>query len=308
LPSATAGKGQTVAIVDANDDPRAEADLRVYRSKFGLPACTTANRCFEKVDQYGGMNYPSADQGWSGEVSLDLDMVSAICPNCHILLVEANSASFDDLGASVNTAVRLGAKEISNSYGAQEDSQSTQQFAHDYNHSGVIITASAGDDGYGVELPSSFKTVVAVGGTSLSRESNTRGWTEVVWSGTGSGCSRYVSKPTWQQDQGCSRRTVADVAAVADPATGVAVYDTYGAPGWEVFGGTSASSPIIASIYALAGNAAKVGPAYLYSHAKNLNPVVEGSNGICAPAYLCTAGVGYNGPAGLGTPHGIGAF
>src|SRR6266516_3667175 len=308
LPSATAGKGQTIAIVDAYDDPNAESDLAVYRSTFGLPACTTANRCFKKVDQRGGKHYPTADQGWTGEISLDLDMVSATCPNCHILLVEARSASFDDLGAAVNTAVRLGAKVISNSYGAQEDGQSVQQFARYYNHPGVIITASAGDNGYGVELPAAFQSVVAIGGTSLSRANNTRGWTEAVWNGTGSGCSWYVNKPTWQQDQGCPRRTAVDVSAVADPATGDAVYNTYGGTGWAVFGGTSASSPIIASTYALAGNAAKTDLAHLYSHAANLNPVVEGSNGTCTPTYLCTAGPGYNCPTGLGTPNGTGAF
>ncbi len=308
LPSTTAGKGQTVAIVDAYDNPRAETDMKIYRSTFGLPVCTTANGCFRKVDQRGGKRYPRADQGWAGEIALDLDMVSAICRNCHILLVEANSPSFDNLGTAVNIAVRLGANTISNSYGGQEDSQSAQTSARYYRHTGVIITASSGDDGYGVELPAAFQGVVAVGGTSLMRAGNARGWTEVAWNGTGSGCSRYVSKPAWQQDSGCPNRTVADVSAVADPATGVAVYHTYGGNGWNVFGGTSASSPIIASTYALAGNAKTVDSSYLYSHAANLNPVTQGSNGTCIPGYLCTAGPGYNGPTGLGTPNGIGAF
>jgi subtilase family serine protease len=308
LPSTTAGSGQTVAIVDANDDPNAEKDMATYRSTFGLPACRTSNGCFKKVDQNGGTRYPQADQGWSGEISLDLDMVSAVCPNCHILLVEANTASFSDLGAAVNTAVRLKANAISNSYGASEDGQTVQYAASYYNHPGVVITASAGDNGYGVELPASFKTVVAVGGTSLSRASNSRGWTESAWNGTGSGCSQYVSKPQWQVDRGCNMRTVSDVSAIADPATGVAVYNTYGGYGWAVFGGTSASSPIIASTYALAGNASKVGASYLYSHTASLNPVTSGSNGYCNVSYLCNAGVGYNGPTGLGTPDGVGAF
>lgn len=308
LPSVTAGSGQTVAIVDANDDPNAEKDMAVYRSTFGLPACRTSNGCFRKVDQNGGTRYPQPDQGWSGEIALDLDMVSAICPNCHILLIEANTASFGDLGASVNTAVRLHANAISNSYGAPEDGQTIQYAASYYNHPGVIITASAGDNGYGVELPAAFKTVVAVGGTSLSRASNSRGWTESAWNGTGSGCSQYVSKPQWQADRGCNTRTVGDVSAIADPATGVAVYNTYGGYGWAVFGGTSASSPIIASTYALAGNASKVSASYLYSHTASLNPVTSGSNGYCNVPYLCNAGVGYNGPTGLGTPNGLGAF
>ncbi len=308
LPSATAGKGQTVAIVDAYDDPNAEADMRVYRSTFGLPACTKANHCFTKVNQNGSTHYPRADQGWSGEIALDLDMTSAICPNCHILLVEASSSSFNDLGTAVTTAVRLGAKVVSNSYGGQEDGQSAQSIASYYNHPGAIITASAGDSGYGVQLPAAFHSVVAVGGTSLNRAGNARGWSEAVWNGSGSGCSQYISKPSWQQDQGCSNRTVADVSAVADPSTGVAVYITYGGSGWAVYGGTSASSPIIASTFALAGNATKINASYLYSHKANLNPVLAGSNGSCNPTYLCTGGSGYNGPAGLGTPKGTGAF
>ena len=310
LPSATRGKGQTVAIIDAYDDPKAEADLAVYRSAFGLAPCTMANHCFKKVDEHGGTYYPAAEQSWAGEVALDLDMVSAICPECHILLVEASSASFYDLGNSVNTAVRLRANVVSNSYGTLEDADSVKSAAHYYEHPGVVITASAGDQGYGVQLPAAFKNVIAVGGTSLSRASNPRGWTESVWSGTGSGCSQYVSKAGWQKDKGCSKRSVTDVSAVADPATGVAVYNTYGGSGWGVFGGTSASAPIIAGIYALAGNAAKANSSYLYSHSSNLNPITDGSsNGTCTPGYLCQAiAGGYNGPTGLGTPNGLGAF
>ncbi|MBV9616605.1 MAG: peptidase S8 [Ktedonobacteraceae bacterium] len=309
LPSATAGKGQTIAIVDANDDPNAEKDLAAYRSTFGLPACTTANGCFKKVDQDGGKHYPQADSGWAGEISLDLDMVSAIAPNSHILLVEANNASFSDLGRAVNTAVRLGAKEVSNSYGGNEDPLDALLMAHYYNHPGVAITASAGDSGYGVQLPAAYNTVIAVGGTSLSRANNARGWTESAWNGSGSGCSQYVSKPTWQKDSGCKKRTVADVSAIADPNTGVAVYNTYQSGGdWFVYGGTSASSPIIASVYALAGNASKVNGSYLYSHTANLNDVTNGKNGTCKTRYLCTSGKGYDGPTGLGTPDGTGAF
>lgn len=309
LPSDTKGKGQTIAIVDAYDDPKAEADLAVYRAMFGLPPCTTGNGCFKKVDEYGKKHYPNADEGWSGEIALDLDMVSAICPNCHIMLVEANGASFDDLGRSVNSAVRLKANIVSNSYGAFEDAETVKSAAHYYKHPGTIITASAGDNGYGVQVPAAFSNVIAVGGTSLSRASNERGWAEAVWSGTGSGCSQYVGKPGWQRDKGCRKRSVTDVSAVADPATGVAVYNTYGSYGWGVFGGTSASAPIIAGVYALAGNAAKVNSSYLYSHSSYLNPVTVGSNGTCSPGYLCTAAIGgYNGPTGLGTPKGIKAF
>ncbi len=313
LPSATAGQGQTVAIVDAYDDPNAESDLAVYRSQFNLPPCTTDNGCFKKVDENGGTNYPPQDSGWDGEISLDLDMVSAICPNCHILLVEASSANFSDLAASVNTAAKLGANAISNSYGGNEDSSETT-YASAYDHPGIAITASTGDSGYGTAAPSVFSTVIAVGGTSLYQDSSSsRGWSEQAWSEGGSGCSQYIAKPSWQTDSGCSMRTVADVAAVADPNTGVAVYDSVpdqGQSGWMVFGGTSVSSPIIASVYALAGNAQSLnidGASYIYSHTSDLNNITTGSNGDCGN-YLCNAGPGYNGPTGWGTPNGVGAF
>jgi subtilase family serine protease len=310
LPSATAGKGQTIAIVDAYDDPNAEKDLAIYRKTFGLPACTTANGCFKKVDEGGGKSYPAVDSSWASEIALDLDMVSAIAPNSHILLVEANSTAFDDLGRAVDTAVHLGVTEVSNSYGGKETASDASSMAHYYNHPGVAITASAGDSGYGVQLPAAYNSVIAVGGTTLSHASSARGWTESAWGGTGSGCSQYISKPAWQKDSGCQNRTVADVSAVADPDTGVAVYDTYENYGsnWDVYGGTSASSPIIAGAYALAGNAARIDGSYLYSHAANLNDVTDGSNGTSQPAYLSTAGAGFDGPTGLGTPDGIGAF
>ncbi|MFF7187682.1 hypothetical protein ACFZAR_21075 [Streptomyces sp. NPDC008222] len=184
------------------------------------------------------------------------------------------------------------------------------------NHPGVAITASSGDSGYGVSWPASFPYVTAVGGTSLSRASNARGWTESSWSGAGSGCSAYEAKPSWQHDSGCARRTVAGVAAVADPNTGVAVYDTYSncgggivCDGWVEVGGTRVSSPIIASVYALAGNTSQVvDGSYPYSHTSALNDVTSGSNGSCGDSYLCTAGPGYDGAAGLGTPNGTSAF
>nr|WP_145797641.1 putative Ig domain-containing protein [Kitasatospora atroaurantiaca] len=314
--SASGGSGATVAIIDANDDPNAESDLAAYRSQYGLPACTTANGCFKKVDQRGGTSYPSADSGWAGEISLDVDMVSAVCPNCHILLVEADSATMENLGTAVNTAVSLGAKYVSNSYGGGESSSDTGYDTSYFNHPGVAITVSSGDSGYGVEYPAASKYVTAVGGTTLSRNSSTRGWTESVWgsssggNGAGSGCSAYDAKPTWQKDTGCSKRTVADVSAVADPATGLAVYQTYGGSGWAVYGGTSASAPIIAAVYALAGTPASgSNPAsYPYSHTGSLFDVTSGANGSCSPAYLCQAAAGYDGPTGLGTPNGTAAF
>ena len=306
LPSTTAGSGQTVAIVDAFDDPTAESDLGQYRSNYGLPPCTTANGCFKKVGQTGStLLLPPPNPDWGLEISLDLDMVSAVCPNCHILLVEANTNLNTDLYASEDTAASLGANAISNSYGGDESSTETTDDVH-FTHPGIAITASTGDNGYGVSYPAASSRVTAVGGTSLTRGGGNRGWTESAWSGAGSGCSAYVAKPSWQTNAGCARRTVADVSAVADPNTGVAVL--FGGL-WFTVGGTSASSPIIASTYALAGNASSVtAGSYPYSHTSGLFDVTSGSNGTCAPAYLCTGGSGYDGPTGLGTPNGVTAF
>jgi subtilase family serine protease len=306
------GIGQTIAIVDAYDDGNAESDLAVYRSQFGLPACTTANGCFRKVDQNGGTNYPRGDAGWAEEISLDLDMASAICPNCKILLVEAKTNSFANLAAAEDRAAALGANVISNSYGGSEfSSETSATYDGHFNHPGRAITVSSGDNGYGVEYPAASRYVTAVGGTSLRRDASLRGWGETVWSGAGSGCSAYEPKPSWQTDTGCARRTVADVAAVADPNTGVSVYDTFRLHpgGWLVFGGTSVSAPIIGSVYALASNTALVNyGSYSYSHTAFLYDVVSGSNGSCGGSYLCTARTGYDGPTGNGTPKGIGAF
>jgi subtilase family serine protease len=313
LPSLTAGAGQVFAIVDAFDDPNAESDLNTYRAQFGLGPCTTANGCFRKVNQDGVQgNYPRSDQGWALEISLDLDMASAACPNCRILLVEAKTNSLANLGAAVNTAVRLGATVVSNSYGGGEFSGEVTSEQSFYDHPGVAVTVSSGDSGFGVEFPAASQFVTAVGGTSLRRAANARGWSETTWSGAGSGCSAFISKPAWQTDAGCARRTVADVSAVADPNTGVSVFDSFGfrgQKGWFVVGGTSASAPLVAGVYALAGNAATFNYAsFPYAHAAFLFDVTSGSNGACSPAYLCTAGAGYDGPTGLGTPDGTGAF
>jgi subtilase family serine protease len=313
LTSANAPSGTTVAIVDAYDDPNAEADLGVYRSQFfpGLPACTTSNGCFKKVNQSGGTKYPRANRGWAEEISLDLDMVSAICPNCKILLVEGTSATFANLSAAEDEAALLGANAISNSYGGSEWSGETFYNSY-YNHPGVAITVSSGDSGYGVQYPAASPYVTAVGGTSLKRDNSTsRGWSETAWSGAGSGCSAYETKPSWQTDAGCLKRTVADVSADADPNNGgVSVYDTYGGVGgWLVFGGTSVASPIIASVYALAGNTSSLDGkfSFPYQNPSALNDITTGSNGTCG-TYLCQAGAGYDGPTGLGTPNGTGGF
>jgi len=311
--STWAWNGQTVAIVDAYDNPNTETDLAAYRSQFGLPACTTANGCFTKINQRGGTTYPAGDTGWGQEIALDLDMASAVCANCRILLVEADTNSYVNLGTAVDTAAARGATAISNSYGGGEFSGETAYEYH-YNHPGTAITVSSGDAGYGVEFPAASRYVTAVGGTTLTRSTTTaRGWTETAWSGAGSGCSAYITKPTWQTDTGCTHRTVADVAAVADPNTGVAVYDSYGSTGganWLVFGGTSVASPVIAGIYALAGNVTALNyGSYPYTHTAALYDITAGSNGRCRrQPYLCTAGPGYDGPTGLGTPNGLAGF
>ncbi|HEX4704206.1 MAG TPA: peptidase S8, partial [Pseudonocardiaceae bacterium] len=270
--------GRTVAIVDAFDNPNAEADLGVYRKQYGLPACTTANLCFHKVNGAGQASpLPAADAGWAEEESLDVDMVSSICPDCRILLVEAAGTDNASLDTAEDTAAHTaGVASVSNSFGGSESSTQTADDPH-FNHPGVAVTASSGDSGFGVLWPASSPFVTAVGGTSLAKAGNARGWTETAWSGAGSGCSTVEAKPAWQHDSGCAKRTVADVSAVADPNTGVAVYDTFntcgsnafcdllielglvqGADGWVQVGGTSASSPIVASVYALAGNTASI--------------------------------------------------
>ncbi|HEY1914395.1 MAG TPA: carboxypeptidase regulatory-like domain-containing protein [Streptosporangiaceae bacterium] len=318
LPSATAGAGQTVAVVDAYDDPDAAADLQIYRKQYGLPACTTASGCFHKVNEKGQQgSYPLADADWAEEESLDVDMVSAICPRCRILLVEATSDSLADLGQAVDTAITLGVKYVSNSYGTPEYSGETASDAY-YDHPGTAITVATGDSGYdngaddAPNWPATSEYVTAVGGTSLARDpSSPRGWSEAAWAGGGSGCSLFEAKPPWQHDSGCgANHMTADVSAVADPNTGVAVYDTFSQPGWGVFGGTSVASPIIASTYALAGPpAAGSYPAsYPYADPSALNDITIGSNGTCTPAYWCTAGPGYDGPTGPGAPDGTAAF
>jgi hypothetical protein len=312
--AAQSGSGETVAIVDAFNDPDAAQDLAVYRSQYGLPACTVQDECLKVVSQTGSTTSlppdPPATEDWTLEESLDLDMVSAICPRCDIDLVEATSDATSDLYAAVDEAVALGAKFVSNSYGGAESSAETSDDSH-FDHPGVVMTAATGDDGYGVQYPAASQYVTAVGGTTLSLASNPRGWTESAWAGTGSGCSAYEPKPAWQIDGGCAKRTVADVSAVADPDTGVYVYDSYGADGgWNVGGGTSAAAPIIAATYALAGTPATGAKpeSYPYAHIPDLFDVTSGSTASCSPSYLCTAQAGYDGPTGLGTPDGITAF
>lgn len=296
--AAAGGSGETVAIVDAYNDPNAESDLGVYRSTFGLPACTTANGCFTQV-----VLGKRSNTGWAEEESLDVDMVSAICPNCHIMLVEAASNSTANLTTAEQYATAH-ANYISNSWSGNESTNtSNDQY---YEVSGKVVTAATGDSGYNTtaQWPAILPGVIGVGGTSLTSISPRF---ETAWSGAGSGCSTVYAKPSFQStiNTGCSMRAQADVSADADPNTGVSVYDTFHESGWLVFGGTSVATPIIASVYALSGNTDNA--TYLYSHESSLYDVTSGSNGSCG-APLCTAGVGWDGPTGEGTPNGTGAF
>ncbi|GIH15278.1 hypothetical protein Raf01_34500 [Rugosimonospora africana] len=312
---ATGGDGMTVAIVDAFDDPTAEADLAAWRTQYGLPACTTANGCFRKVDQRGGTAYPVADAGWAVEISLDLDAVSAVCPACHLLLVESDDNYMNNLGTAVDQAVTQGAQIVSNSYGGSEDPTDLDNDAQYFDHPGTAIVASSGDARYGPQYPAASPYVTSVGGTSLVRDASTsRGWSESVWDshggGPGSGCSQFDAKPAWQSDTGCSMRSIADVSAVADPDTPLAIYDSFQQSGWLTSGGTSLAAPLIAGVYALAGKpgSGEYPVSYAYEQSGALNDVTQGNNGNCSPSYLCTAGPGYDGPTGLGTPNGITAF
>ncbi|BCJ37562.1 hypothetical protein Athai_50650 [Actinocatenispora thailandica] len=309
------GAGMTVAIVDAYGYASAESDLAVFREYYGLPACTAANGCFRKVDQRGGTDFPAEDNGWSIETALDLDAVSSVCPKCNLLLVEGDTANLGDLGEAVDTAVQLGAQVVSNSYGiAPEVPQETQYDAY-YDHPGVAITASTGDTGNLAGWPATSGHVTAVGGTKLVKDTgNARGWAESAWTDGGSGCSPYEPRPDFQQgvETNCpNNRAVADIAADADPSTGIGVYNTH-LNGWAQYGGTSLSAPLVAGMYALAGAATpNTYPAsypYRDAHAaQDLNDVTAGVDGSCGNL-LCQAGTGWDGPTGLGTPNGVAAL
>jgi subtilase family serine protease len=306
----TSGGGRTVAIVDAYGYTNLERDLTTYRNYYGLPACTTANGCLRIIDQNGGTSLPRVDVGWSQEQALDVDAVSATCPDCKIVVVQAKSASFADLGTAVNTAAKQpGVVAISNSYGGSDAPDTT--YGKYYNHPGQAVTASTGDNGYqGGSYPASSSYVTAVGGTTLQMNGNTR-VSETVWNGAGSGCSTYNTAIAGSAafNTGCAKRAMADVSAAADPNTGgLSVYapTSRTASSWSQYGGTSESAPIIASVYALAGGGySNTTP---YAHPGNLNDITSGSNGSCTPSQWCTARAGWDGPTGLGTPNGTGAF
>jgi subtilase family serine protease len=321
LPTSVIGK-HTIAIVDAFNQPNILSDLNVYNAQFGLPAmkkCKLAKQtnCLAILNQNGQTSpLPRNDSGWGLEISLDVEIARAICQNCRINLYEANTNSFANLETAVNTAAatrRVVA--ISNSYGAFGSDCSTQSA---YNHPRKAVTVSTGDKGFGIACPANQNTVVAVGGTHLNLNGSGGYVSESAWGGGGSACSTVINAMSFQTTAtnwaaiGCgTKRGMADVSADADPATGAAVFDSFGAGGWNVVGGTSLSSPLIAGVYALANNVANWNyPAQsAYASPGSLHDVTTGSNGSCGGHPLqCNAGAGYDLPTGIGTPNGLGGF
>ncbi len=307
-------KSATVAVIVANGHPYAHNALKVYRSHYGLPPCEPGS-CFKRVNQYGEEgNYPPQfeEDGWGAETSLDLDMVSAMCPKCKLILVEVKASEDEDLGIAVNAAVALGADVVSLSWVGSEDANVTK-YNHYYEHPGVAIVAASGDK-VDPTYPASSPDVIAAGGTLLIPDESPRGWMEYVWHGAGSGCTKYQPKPSWQTDTGCDYRSAADVSAIANPALPVSVYNSepgfFNLSGWIALGGTSASAPIIAGIEATKSKAFREAGAKAFKDAAanhELYDVVSFWNKYCVPKldqghYLCEGSAGYDGPSGWGTP------
>jgi hypothetical protein len=340
---ATSTSTATIAIIDAGVDPNLASDLATYRSTYGLPACTTASGCLT-LENYTGGAQPAPQRSGTGaedeeeiavETSLDVDMASAACSSCKILEVSVpfqagesdSNTSTGEFSQAVATAAAAGAKAISISYGYSETATNTSGTdLADFNKPGVAITVSTGDSGFNggthQDWPSDLPSVIAVGGTTLTSPGH-----ETAWADGGSGCETAFAaangQPAAVTSLCANHRAAADVSSVADPNTGVAVFDTYAPFTHEpddfiVVGGTSASAPFVGGLFARAGVAATVnGPNTLYAAAStNFNDVTSGSNQAeqrCSSfrtisAKICTAGVGYDGPTGLGTPHGLGAF
>jgi len=309
---------QTVAVSIAFNTPRLAHFLAIYRKQFGLPRCTAASGCFRKLNQRGKaapLPPSGVGTGWDLEATLDVSMISVACPHCRIVVVEANDPSDVNLARTEVTAARLGAQVISNSYGTRENGFALAH-RNAYDQPGHTIVASSGDFGFtAANFPADLTTVTSVGGTILARAANKRGWRERVWNdfngAGGSGCSAYVRKPSWQHDGHCTMRTVADVSAIA---ANVPIFNrTYG--GWVTVEGTSIAAPLVAGIYGLAGNGARISPRRLYRHSRSFFDITKGSNSFFEPAaqacgndYLCVAKKGYDAPTGLGTPDGTGAF
>ncbi|HVA32751.1 MAG TPA: S53 family peptidase [Candidatus Baltobacteraceae bacterium] len=308
--SARSGNGKTVAIVDVGAYPTAAKDLTKYRSHFKLKPCTTASGCFSIVNENGATSpLPKKNEGWDQEMALDVDMVSAICPNCKIVLIEANSNGIGDIVAAEVAAEHLG-NVVSNSFAAPEQLSTYPVFD---DHPGVVVVAAAGDFGYAPAQPCSFAGVVCVGGTALNIRNGKR-ISEIAWSGSGSGCSALVPKPSWQKRvksvSGCKMRNEADIAADASPPTGVTI--VLNSNLMPLIGGTSVATPIVGAAYALVKNTGTATPATLWAHGGTsaFHDITSGTNGTCPSAYgyICNARRGYDGITGWGTLNGLRAL
>ena len=303
----------TLGIVVAYHYSGLEADLAAYRTQYGLAACSSASGCLtvayaDNNGQTSTVPPPSpAGEGWDVQEMLSTELAAAMCPECKLLVVEAESEQDNSLYVAVDVAVQLGARSIALSYGSPESSTTPATLETHFNHPGVLIVAPAGDGGYAgqPQYPATSAFTLSVGGTTLSMSTGGRGWTETAWSSTGSGCSTVIAKPAWQNDPSCTKRMTADVAAVADPNTGLAVYDS-NAGGWSQVGGTTSAAAIVAGAFASLG-VAEQGPSFPWAHSSAFYDVTSGNNDSagCAPdAYYCTAATGYDGPSGWGTPNG----
>ena len=322
--TAVGARYKVIAIVDAMHSASAFDDLSAYRKMYALPALANCgidgqplnalpsgkDSCFVQLDQdgYVDQSTQTTDVGWAQEIALDIEMASAVCPHCSILLVEAKSTGFKDLAKAVATAAGFsGVTAISNSYGGDDVDETKQPAYADAAAAGIAVVASSGDSGYGVSAPASFSSVIGVGGTSLNTDGTYRWSNESAWAKGGSGCSSINPPAAWQDPAvtGCQGKSVVDVAAVADPATGVAVaFEGQ----WYTFGGTSAAAPIIASLFGMKANFGESAGAYLTQNQSLLHDVSTGSNGRCLISIFCNSGGGYDGPTGWGTPNGAGAF
>lgn len=312
---ATAATPVTIALIEANDNPNAKADLDVYNQTMRLPAFPTCSAsvtvsCFQKVTQKSKM---FTSESWIVESSLDVQTAHQMCQNCKILLVEAASSSMSDLLWGVDQAVALGAQVVSMSWGRTETT--TSYDAH-FSKPGIAFVASTGDAGYGgSHYPASSQYVAAVGGTTLSVNADNSWAGESAWASGGSGCSPYEPKPDFQPATGCANRAYADVAADADySASGAAVYDSFGingTTGWLKVGGTSLAAPLVAGMYGLtgmtSGSARLNALPYRAAGTAALHDITSGANGTCG-TLLCTAGAGYDGPTGVGSPNGLDAL
>jgi subtilase family serine protease len=323
LPS-RASKPETVAIVAAYDDSHLQGDLGMYTRHFGLPGCTMRNHCLRVLNEAGTPSpLPAADPTggrWNIEHALSTEVVHGICQNCSILVVEASTDSAYDLSTAVHAAAKAGARVIVTTFGPAQ-AYTDSQWASDYDDRRAIVVSAAGDSGYtgSVDFPAAMPNVLAVGGTHLQLGRGGRYQRETVWSQTTSGCSAYWNAGRWQKAQarsvGCGgSRAVVDVSAVADP--GAIVYITDGGqPGGALYevGGTSLSAPVIGAVFGLAGGGGSSALSHLYrvarSHPSAFHDVRSGSNSsTCGAKPICSAQRGYDGPSGLGTPHGLTAF